>query len=73
MARTIQVHGYNSIEKGHSPCLAVDQAEWGLIHKGKRSFGTSQTRKRYNSFLYPGAFRTTSASVEKEGMEEHLP
>jgi hypothetical protein len=57
MTRTIQVHGYNSIEKGHCPYLAVDQVGWGLIHKGKRLFGTSQTRKKYNPFLYPSAFQ----------------
>jgi hypothetical protein len=45
----------------------------GLIHQWKRLFGVSETRKGYNSFLYPKAFQTSSASEEKEGEKEHLP
>jgi hypothetical protein len=36
-------------------------------------FGVSETRKRYNFFLYPKAFQISSAHKEKEDKEKYLP
>jgi len=49
--------------------LILSDGDQGINPQVGRLFGVSETRKRYNSFLYPRTFQISS----EEGKEEYLP